>query len=93
MEASGSAEISLLSWRDSCVRGTFLAAEPPREASGDAARELQIDLYTHPSRGSAVKTIQHSHPSPASCAGYSEMAYSQAIKLILTRKVLRLASF
>ena len=93
MEASGSSEISLRGWRDSCVRGTFLAAEPSREASGEAARELQIDLNTHPSRGSTAKTIQHSHPSPASCAGYSVTAYSHAIKLILTGKVLRLASF
>ena len=31
---------------------------------------LQIDLYTHPSRGSAAKTIQHSHAYPASYAGY-----------------------
>ena len=44
------------------VWGSFLAAEPPREASGEAARDFQIDLYTHPSRGSAAKTIQHSLP-------------------------------
>ena len=66
-----------------------MAAEPSREASGEAARELQIDLYTYPSLGSAAKTIQHSHPSAAS---YSVTAYSHAIKVILTRKVLRLAS-
>ena len=30
---------SLHSWRDSCVWGTFLAAEPPRKASGKATRE------------------------------------------------------
>ena len=83
-EASGSSEISLRGRRDSCVWGTL---------SGDAERELQIDLYTQPSRGSAFKTIQHSHPSPASYAGYSVTVYSHAIKLILTRKVSRLASF
>ena len=37
----------------------------------EAAREgLQNDLYTHPSRGSAAKTIQHSLAYPASYAGY-----------------------
>ena len=70
-----------------------MAAEPSREASGEAARELQIDFYTYPSLGSAAKTIQHSHPSAASYAGYSVTAYSYAIKAILRRKVLRLASF
>ena len=48
---------SLRSWRDSCARGTFLAADPPCEVSGEAARLksnwLQIDLYTHPSCCSA----------------------------------------
>ena len=61
---------SLRSWRDSCARETFLAAELPWEMNGFAAREnpnwLQIDLYTHPSPGSAVETIQHSHAYPAS---------------------------
>ena len=49
---------SLRSWRDSCARGPFLAAEPPWEVSGEAARLksnwLQIDLYTHPSCCSAA---------------------------------------
>ena len=36
---------------------------------------LQIELYTHPSRGSATKTIQNSHPSPASCAGYGKVRF------------------
>ena len=39
------------------MRGTFLATKPPREASGEAAAR-------------DFKTIQHSHPSPASCTGY-----------------------
>ena len=57
--------------------GTFLAAELPWEVS--AAREnpnwLQIDLYTHPSRRSAAKTIQYSHAYPVSYVGYWFCAY------------------
>ena len=30
---------SRCSWRDSCARGTFLAAEPPQKACSKAARE------------------------------------------------------
>ena len=66
------AAYSLRSWRDSCARGTFLAKEPPCEVSGEAAREnppgLQIDLYTHPSRGSTAKTITHTLIPPATQA-------------------------
>ena len=81
--AGGTLVSGALSWRRS----------RHAKRSGDAARELQIDLYTHPSLRSAVKTIQHSQPSAASCAGYLVTDYSLAIKLILTRKVSRLASF
>ena len=50
-----------------CVVGGILV---PGKLFCEAAREgLQIDLYTHPSCGSAAKTIQHSHANPASYAG------------------------
>ena len=57
-------EKSLRSWRDSCARGTFLAAEPPREERGEAARELTCLL----SRGSFASTIKHAHANLASYA-------------------------
>lgn len=41
------------SWRDCCARGT---SEPPREASGEAARDFSL-TYSQPSRGSAVKSV------------------------------------
>lgn len=40
----------------SCARGTLLAAEPPREARGEAAREKFKLTCTHTSRGSTAKT-------------------------------------
>ena len=50
-----------------CVVGGILV---PGKLFCQAAREgLQIDLYTHPSRGCAAKTIQQSHANPASYAG------------------------
>ena len=61
--------VSLRSWRDSCVLGTFLARSRRAKRVAKPRGKIQIDLYTHPSRGSADKTIHHSHPSPASCAG------------------------
>ena len=51
-----------------CVVGGILV---PGKLFCEASREgLQIDLYTHPSRGSAAKTIQQSHANPASYAGW-----------------------
>ena len=50
-----------------CVVGGILV---PGKLFCEGAREgLQIDLYTHPSRRCAAKTIQHSHANPASYAG------------------------
>ena len=57
-----------------------LTAEPPSEASGKAARDFREQQSregkSHPSRGSATKTIQHSHANPASYASY--MGYGTA---------------
>ena len=53
-----------------CVPGARLSlvAEPPREASGEASRDFQIDLYTHPSRGSAAKTIGSFNIDDGNCS-------------------------
>ena len=59
---------SLRSWRDSCVRGTFLAAKPPSEASDEAARDFKLTCIPTLLEAPPPKTILHFHANPVSYA-------------------------
>ena len=53
---------SLRSWWDSCARGTFLAAEPPCEVRGEAARvnpacRISYEFWMPPTFGTLFGTI------------------------------------
>ena len=55
----------LLSQLETSVSLAVDYSKYPRIVAGG----LQIDLYTHPSCGSAAKTTQHSHANPAIYTG------------------------
>ena len=64
---------SLCSWRDSCARGTFLAAELLREARGEVrgeARDFRERLAAREDfKLTCTHSSQHSHANPTSHAG------------------------
>ena len=80
----------LRSWRDSCTRRTFLAAESPCEVRGKIppagfSLSLVIDLYVLLSCGSAAKRMQRSHAYPAICAGYAHCKVSTKQSFLLLK--------